>query len=319
MLQSITLIGLVVEFLILTVFGFLLRNQGFTLILTLLVCGCLAVVWRVLVCLLSAIVAGALRRAAGKALPFGNSVRAFRVELRAKMLSMSVLQPFHPLVIGAEPKNADPAMPPIVLVHGYVSNRGIWTWFRKQLQLAKPQAVIYTLTIEPVFGSIDACALQLAARLGEIGAQHPNQPITIIAHSMGGLMTRAYMRDCAIASRPHGLGKLICLGSPHAGSQFARFGFGTCAQDMGWKSPWILALQAFEVAHPLLLPIVCVYTLNDDLVYPAESGALVVHHPQSPHAVPGVEPNVENIAVSAVGHVSLLFSPDVMALVLKRL
>ncbi len=310
MLQTIALAGLFVEILILCAIGFVLRKQGYTVLVTLSLCGCLAVIWRVVVCLISAIVAGAMRRAAGNALPFGNSLRAFWVETRAKMLSMSLLQPFHPLFMGAEPKNVDPKVAPIVLLHGYVSNRGIWWWFRKELQRARPQSVIYSLTIEPVFGSIDACALQLAERLATIQSQHPNQPITVIVHSMGGLMTRAYLRDCAIAGKAHGLAKLICLGTPHAGTQFARFGFGLCAQEMRWKSPWILALQKVELQQPLTLPVTCIYTLNDDLVYPAESGALMTTDEKA---------HIEHIAVSAVGHVSLLFSPDVLALVLKRL
>ena len=310
MLQIIALIGLLIEILILGGIAFFLQRQGFTSLSTLLLCACVAVVWRVLVCLISALVAGALRRSAGNALPFGNSLRAFRVELRAKMLSMSFLQPFHQVFMGAEPTEIDPTAPPIVLLHGYVSNRGIWWWFRKNLQRAKPHAVIYSLVVEPVFGSIDACALQLAERLAAIQLQHPNQPITLIVHSMGGLMTRAYLRDCVTACRPHGLGEVFCLGSPHAGTQFAQFAIGTCAKQMRYRSPWIGDLAAFEVTNPPVLPIVCIYTLNDDLVYPAESGALILDAKKS---------QVEHIAVSAVGHVSLLFSPDVLALVLKRL
>ena len=310
MLQRLALLGLFIELLILSAIGFALRKYGYAWLFTLTMCACLAVVWRVLVCLLSALVAGALRRHAGKALPFGNSLRAFRLELRAKMLSMSFLQPFHPLFLGDEPRHADAATAPIVLLHGYVSNRGMWWWFRKHLQAAKPKAVIYTLSVEPVFGSIDACAANLSAQLAVIQAAHPAKPISLIVHSMGGLMTRAYLRDCANAGRAHGLAKLICIGTPHAGTQFARFGVGVCAREMGWESPWIGRLQEFEVTQPPTLPITSIYTLNDDLVYPAESCALNFAASPTP---------VENIAVSGVGHVSLLFSPDVLALVLKRL
>ncbi len=310
MLQIIALIGLFVEALILSAAGYGLRAHGVPWFLTVALCVSLAVAWRVVVCVFSAEVAGVLRHRAGNALPFGNSMRAFRVEVCAKLLSMSVLQPFHPIFMGAEPLNADPCAPPIVLLHGYVSNRGIWWWFRKNLQRAKPQAVIYSLIVEPVFGSIDACAVQLAERLTAIQLQHPNQPLTLIAHSMGGLMTRAYLRDCVTACRPHGLGKVFCLGSPHSGTQFAQFAIGTCAKQMRYKSPWIGDLAAFEVTNPPTVPIVCIYTLNDDLVYPAESGALILDAKTA---------QVEHVAVSAVGHVSLLFSPDVLALVLKRL
>ena len=310
MLQIIALLGLFIEILILSAIGFALRKFGFTWLATVLLCACVAVVWRVVVCLISALVAGALRRSAGSALPISNSLRAFRVELRAKMLSMSFLQPFHPLFMGAEPMNAGAETMPIVLLHGYVSNRGIWWWFRKNLQSAVPNATIYSLIVEPVFGSIDACATQFAVQLADIQVEHNNQPITLIVHSMGGLMARAYLRDCLNAGRAHGLGRVFCLGSPHAGTQFAQFAIGVCAQQMRYKSPWIGALAAFEVSHSPTLPIVCIYTLNDDLVYPAESGALILDAKTA---------QVEHVAVSAVGHVSLLFSPDVLALVLKRL
>ena len=310
MLQTITLTGLAIEALVLSALAFALRGHGATWGLALMLCLVIALVWRLGACLLSAMVAGALRRLAGRAQPFGNSLKAFLVELRAKFLSFTFLQPFQSLFMGAEPKNVNPSAPPIVLLHGYVSNRGIWWWFRKRLLRAKPDAVIYSLTVEPVFGSIEACAAHFAMQLSAIQSRHNGQPITLIVHSMGGLMARVYLRQCANTAHAHGLGKLICLGTPHAGTQFGRFGVGACAREMRYKSPYLSSLQAFEATQSLSLPISCIYTLNDDLVYPAQSGALDLR---------GVTPPVENIAVSGVGHVSLLFSDDVVGLVVGRL
>ena len=329
MMQLITLLGLALEILVLGVVVYFARQQGFTILLALLLCLCLAVTWRLGICLFHSFVAGAMRRLAGTANPLGNSVKAFLLETRAKLISMTVLQPFQNLIMGAEPASINAEVSatakPIVLLHGYVCNRGIWWWFRKNLQRLHPNATIYSLTIEPVFGSIDDCALQLRAALERIRAQHPNQPMTIITHSMGGLTLRAYLRHCANAAKDanadnkfkqfnasngYGIGKVFCLGAPHAGTEFARLGFGTCVKQMRRNSPWLNALEDFEAMNPPLMPIVCIYTLNEDIAYPAESGILVMRSP----AV-----QIEAIAVSAVGHVSLLFSRDVLSLVHKRI
>ena len=59
---------------------------------------------------------------------------------------------------------------------------------------------------------------------------------------------------------------------------------------------WLEMLADMEAANPPEIPTLSIYTLNDDLVYPPESSVLEW---------------AENVPVSAIGHVALLFSEPV--------
>ena len=76
----------------------------------------------------------------------------------------------------------------------------------------------------------------------------------------------------------------------------ARMGLFECAAQMKFHGPWIEMLADMEAAQAPGVPALSIYTLNDDLVYPPESSVLEW---------------AENVPVSAVGHVGLLFSESV--------
>ena len=109
---------------------------------------------------------------------------------------------------------------------------------------------------------------------------------------MGGLIARACMAQAA----ENRIARFITLGAPHHGSRVAALGLFECAQQMRHQSPWIEMLEDMEAASPPEVPTLSIYTLNDDLVYPPESSVLEW---------------AENVPVSAVGHVGLMFSEAV--------
>mgnify|MGYP001214782524 FL=1 len=113
---------------------------------------------------------------------------------------------------------------PMLLVHGYGCNRGIWWWLRPRLEAAGH--VVATISLEPPWGGIDGFAGQLHARIEAVCAATGAPRVTLVAHSMGGLVSRAYLArhgDARVA-------RLISIASPHGGSQLARLGLGTCAR-----------------------------------------------------------------------------------------
>ena len=78
----------------------------------------------------------------------------------------------------------------VVLVHGFVCNRGLWMpWLRVLRAREVPYA---TVSLEPVFGSIDAYVPQLEAAI-ERATRATGQPPLVVAHSMGGLAVRAWL------------------------------------------------------------------------------------------------------------------------------
>lgn len=257
---------------------------------------CIALLWRVSHAGITFAVAAAHRIADRRASPFRGAFVALWGEFRARFTSFNWSQPFPNLALGREPVGGNAGMP-ILLVHGILSNRGMWIWFRRRL-IAEELGPVYTISLEPLLGSIDAMAAKLHARVQFIGEQTGHEKVLIIAHSMGGLVTRSMMANHGAAR----VAQLITLGSPHYGTALAKFSIGLCTQQMRQGSAWLAALERQETERPHGVPTVSIYTLNDDLVYPPESSEL--HW-------------ARNIAVPGVGHVSLLFSESIVQRVLS--
>jgi triacylglycerol esterase/lipase EstA (alpha/beta hydrolase family) len=151
---------------------------------------------------------------------------------------------------------------------------------------------VYTVTLEPILGSIDAMAVTLANRIEQVLHATGQEEIIVIAHSMGGVVTRAYM----VRVGTERIARFITLGAPHHGTRLAGVGLFECAQQMKYHGAWLATLADMEAAAAHEIPTLSIYTLNDDLVYPPESS---------------VPEWAEHVPVSAVGHVGLLFSEPV--------
>ena len=263
----------------------------------------IAFCWRLSHALGSFVVTSILRWRDGRTLPWGNSLTALANEFAARFICFNWSQPFPQLALGADPYGAKSGVP-ILLVHGYVCNRGLWVTFIKRLADAG-LGPIHTITLAPLFGGIDVLVVKLDARIEAICADTGATRVMIVAHSMGGLVARAYLAE----ARPSRVSKLVTLGSPHHGTQLARLGIGTNACEMRDGSDWLLNLVKIETRNTELGNIISpttlsIYTLNDDLVYPPESSVLAW---------------AENVPVSAVGHMGLVFSESVAKRVIQYL
>ena len=250
----------------------------------------IALLWRLSHALGSHLVVAFLRWRDGRSLPLGNSLAALASELKARLISYNWSQPFQRWALGADPVGSKDGTP-ILLVPGFVSNRGMWVRFRRRLAAANVGPV-YTVTLEPMTGSIDEMVASLECRIDEVLLASGQESIIVVAHSLGGLVTRAYMSHAG-AKR---IARLITLGSPHHGTRLAGMGLLESAQQMKYQGPWLEMLAESEAARPPAVPTLSIYTLNDDLVYPPESSVLAW---------------AENVPVSAVGHVGLMFSASV--------
>ncbi|HVS38094.1 MAG TPA: alpha/beta fold hydrolase [Gemmataceae bacterium] len=111
---------------------------------------------------------------------------------------------------------------PIVLVHGLFGfdrlAMGAWTWthyFRgipEMLRKAGNRVLLARLS--PTGGAAERAG-QLKAL---IEAESPNEPVHLIAHSMGGLDSRFMISHLGMADR---VLSLTTIGTPHRGSAFA--------------------------------------------------------------------------------------------------
>ena len=255
--------------------------------------------WRLSHATCSFVLASLMRWREGRRQPAGTAWAAWFGEFSARLISFNWSQPFSDFVMGP-----DPVVPgrgiPILLVHGYVSNRGMWCRFRQRMHAAGIGPV-FTVDLEPPFESIEIFAAQLAKRIDDVCEATGAAKVFVIAHSMGGLVTRAYIRRYGQQRGRQRIGWFISLGSPHHGSALAAFGLGACAREIRQQSAWLNELEQAEAVSALpSSPSWSIYSTNDDLVYPPETSRL--HW-------------ANNVPVDGVGHVGLLFSSDVFLIV----
>ncbi|MCC6142217.1 MAG: alpha/beta fold hydrolase [Candidatus Hydrogenedentes bacterium] len=190
---------------------------------------------------------------------------------------------------------------PVIFVHGFFCNSGYW-WSLIRFLRARDHHNLFTLNLDPVHGSIDQFAGQLAARVDEILEATGQDKVILVGHSMGGLVARAYCRRFGGTMRVRGI---ITLGSPHSGTVHARFSRARGAMDMRVGSQWLLDLSGIEaMSEAVVIPVTSIYTVHDNIVSPQASAVLV---------------NARNIALAGMGHLSLAWDRTVQELVAREL
>jgi triacylglycerol esterase/lipase EstA (alpha/beta hydrolase family) len=184
-----------------------------------------------------------------------------------------------------------------VLVHGFVCNRGIWNpWWPRLREAGVP---CIALNMEPVFGSIDQYAKCIEDAVQRMTAATGRAPL-IVAHSMGGLAVRAWMREFDGDARVHGV---VTVGTPHRGTWLARFGFAPNTQQMRWDSAWLQQLAAAEPTSRYRR-FTCFHGHCDNIVFPSSTATL---------------PGADNRHLRGHAHVHMLQHPAVLDTVLQRL
>lgn len=179
----------------------------------------------------------------------------------------------------------------VVLVHGFVCNRGFWAPWLRQLR-ARGHAHM-AVNLEPVFGSIDAYAPIIAAAVQRVAALTGEPPV-LVCHSMGGLAARAWLRT---AGAPAAVARVITIGSPHHGTWLGRFSSMPNGRQMRQGSDWLADLERSEATR-VLPPFTCWYANCDNIVFPPSTAML-------PHA--------DNRFLPGVAHVGMAFHPRLVS------
>jgi triacylglycerol lipase len=176
----------------------------------------------------------------------------------------------------------------VLLVHGYLCNRGFWNRWYPRLQA---QGIPFVgVSLEPVFGSIDDYTDQIDAALVQLQRATGQAPL-VVCHSMGGLVLRAWRRSrlqrgetaAVTDARIH---QVLTLGTPHRGTWLARFGQQMNAVQMRRDSLWLQGLMQSESAAWRAC-FTCVWSDCDNVVFPpccgVLEGAASVHRPGRGH------------------------------------
>ena len=177
----------------------------------------------------------------------------------------------------------------VVLVHGFVCNRGLWNpWMRELRARNTPHIAV---NLEPLFDSIDRYPPLIEAAVAHLESI-TGAPVVLVGHSMGGLAIRAWLRQFQADARVH---RVITIGSPHQGTWLARYGHTINGKEMRQRGPWLTALAAAEPATRSAR-FTCFYGHCDNIVFPAAAGTL---------------PGADNLHVPGVAHVEMAFQPVV--------
>lgn len=158
----------------------------------------------------------------------------------------------------------------VLLVHGFVCNRGLWDrWLQR---LTAQDVPFVAVNLEPVFGSIDDYVPLIEAGVARLEAATGCPPV-VVAHSMGGLALRRWRAAAGHAARLH---HVVTLGTPHHGTWLARFALSRNAAQMRLHGPWFDALRAQEARHGAgdFGGFTCFYGHCDNIVFPAGTAML---------------------------------------------
>lgn len=227
-----------------------------------------------------------------------GALRYFLGEYRAWLVFNLVGMPWDRWWVRPDPQPAPSDRMPMLLVHGYFSNRGYFRSLVRALE-ARGAGPVFAPNFRSWFASIEAQEEEVAAAIERITAATGQPRVFVVAHSMGGLAMRAYLVRRGAAK----VASMVTLASPHGGTDLARFGSGENARQMRRNSVFLAQLTHMEetAPHP---PALSIWSCHDNLVAPQESSRL---------------PWARNECVVGLGHLSLLEAPEVHARVVAAM
>jgi triacylglycerol lipase len=188
------------------------------------------------------------------------------------------------LVVG----DVEAAGTPILLVHGVVDNRSIFTVLRRGLR-RRGFGRVTALNYSPLSEDVREVAERLAETVEAVCADTGYERLHVIGHSMGGLVGRYYVQRMGGDARVH---TLVTLGTPHAGTFAARLVPHPVARQLRPGSDVVAELAA--PAPGCRTRMLSIWTDLDQMVIPKQSARL--DHPDL---------MARNVFVRGVGHLSL--------------
>ncbi len=227
----------------------------------------------------------------------GPFVRLIR-EWRAVLSTNLVWFPWERFAVRPDPEPKPGGGIPVILTHGYFSNRGYFGALVRALE-ADGAGPVFTPNLSATFATIETYAQELHREIERIAAGTGAPQAILVCHSMGGLGARAYLCTRGAAR----VRKLITIASPHFGTVHARFGGGANARQMHRGSPFIAELCKQEGDQGPACPVTSIYSTHDNLVAPQETSRL---------------PWAKNIVVPGRGHVDILSAPELIRVALEE-
>ncbi|MET0333961.1 MAG: hypothetical protein ABW190_06790 [Rhizobacter sp.] len=174
---------------------------------------------------------------------------------------------------------------PIVFVHGYSGNSGNWSSMISRFTASGyPSNKLYGFNYNSLISSDTASGAQLASYVSSVRARHGGEKISIVAHSNGGLVSRAFRVFNGGSSV---MRRFVTLGTPHLGTTSAYACVSPACYDMWPGSAFILRLAGRGCDRSL-------WSAVDGVIIPATNARCG-----------------NSTQVASVGHLSLLTNASV--------
>jgi pimeloyl-ACP methyl ester carboxylesterase len=177
---------------------------------------------------------------------------------------------------------------PILLVHGLVDNRSVFTLLRRTLRRRGFGQVI-TVNYSPFTQDVRTAATRLARLVEQTCEETGYERVHVVGHSLGGVVARYYVQRMGGDTRVH---TLCTLGSPHAGTLAAHLLPSRLVRQL---RPGSELMQELAAPSPgCRTRFVAFWSDLDQLIVPKRS-ARIEHEDLS----------VRNVLLRGVGHMSL--------------
>lgn len=162
-----------------------------------------------------------------------------------------------------------PAPVPVLLVPGWFDTAVSMAGLRARLHAAGwPSTHVGAVTFADPVGGNREHADEISVAVEHLLERTGEEMVDVVAHSMGGLATRWYLRE-----RPGRVRRVVFLATPHRGTVSAYLAFGEGRDDMLPGSPFLTALNAGPAVPPGVEALT-VRTLLDTHVLPGASATL---------------------------------------------
>jgi pimeloyl-ACP methyl ester carboxylesterase len=187
------------------------------------------------------------------------------------------------------------ALPPVVLLHGFIDNRSVFVLLRRSLAQHGRHRV-ESLNYSPLTCDIRIAAELLGRHIEEICERTGSSEVDVVGHSLGGLIARYYVQRLGGDARVR---TLVTLGTPHSGTRVA---------PLANAHPIVRQMRpGSQVIEDLSRPapgcrthFVSFWSDLDHLMDPLETAR--IDHPDL---------LAQNIQVSGIGHLALPVHPAV--------
>lgn len=186
----------------------------------------------------------------------------------------------------------------VLFVHGFMAAGAVFDPMR-----AHVEATAAVETLQLTYGPLDRFEA-IADRLGSlVRLASRGRPVTLVGHSLGGLLARWYLQELGGAVDGGGpVDRLVTLASPHGGTRAARFAPGSLGEALRPGSRVVERLRegrsrASQVTH------VAVVAGRDRMITPPMSAAEIE--------------DADLHVIADLGHNEALFDPRVLDLVAR--